>query len=205
MKRLLNLFLTTAIILGLATTANAFTLQYYSDESPGGLGQVLGSDGRLNVSSRSDTRAFYISRDDEEVYVLRIEDDDAVLADIVVYLQNTSPTKDLYILDIHVSSENAATFKIAFGDATAATGTAVDPVNLNRGSPNDSADNSFGNGAVGGVTASTFFSSLRVGAGESEEWGFERALILGQNDNIVIEYDTGSTGDIEIDIFFFQE
>jgi len=205
MKKLLNLLLTAAIVLGLAGAAHALILQYYSDEAPGGLGQVQGSDGRLNVSARADSRSFYVSRDDGQAYILRIEDDDAVAGDLVAYIQNTSTSKRMYITDIHLNSENAATFKLAFGDSTAATGTGVDPVNLNRGSPNDSVDNSFGNGAVGGVTASTFFSTVRVGAGEFEEWDSKDALILGQNDNLVIEYDTGSTGDIEVDIFFFQE
>ncbi len=123
----------------------------------------------------------------------------------MAYLRNDSKDKRLYVTDIHLNSENAATFKFAFGDVTAATGTSVTPVNLNKSSSNDADATALGNGAVGGVAASTFFATVRVGAGEFEEWESKNALILGQNDNIVIEYDTGTTGDVEVDIFFFIE
>ena len=76
-------------------------------------------------------------------------------------------------------------------------------MNLNKSSSNDADVTAFGNGAVGGVAASTFFSTIRVSAGETAE--YDVSIILGQNDNIVVEYDTGTTGDIEVDIFFFIE
>lgn len=179
-------------------------IQYVNDET-GSFQEAHGSDSRLNVSSRSDSRVFYVSRDNGQAYVLRIEDDDAVANDLIAYLRNDSKDKRLYITDIHLSSENAATFKLAFGDATAATGTSVTPVNLNKSSSNDADVTALGNGAVGGVAADTFFSTVRVGAGGFEEWESKDALILGQNDSIVIEYDTGTTGDIEVDVFFFIE
>jgi len=167
--------------------------------------EVQGSDGRLNVSSRADSRMFYVSRDNKQAYILRIEDDDAVAADLVASLRNDSKDKQLFITDIHFNSEQDATFKIAFGDSTTPTGTAVTPVNLNKGSSNDADVTALGNGAVGGVTASTFFATVRMGSSSLEEWGSQDALILGQNDSIVVEYDTGATGDVEIDIFFFLE
>ena len=176
-------------------------LQYLT--SKGAFEEVHGSDTRLNVSSRSDDRSFYISRDEGQYYVLRIEDDDAVANDLIAYLRNDSSTKSVFIRDIHISAENACTIKFAYGNATAATGSAVTPVNLNRASSNAADITAFGDGAVGGVNASTFFSTIRVAAGETVE--YDVSLILGQNDNIVVEYDTGTTGDIEIDIFFYLD
>ena len=177
-------------------------IQYINDET-GNFQETHGSDARLKVSSRSDSRSFYVSRDDGQYYVLRIEDDDAAANDLVAYLRNDSKTKKVHIRDIHISAENACTIKFAYGDATAATGTAVTPVNLNKSSSNDADVTAFGNGAVGGVTVSTFFSTIRVAAGETAE--YDVSIILGQNDNIVVEYDTGTQGDIEVDIFFFIE
>ncbi len=171
--------------------------------SKGAIEEVHGSDTRLNVSSRSDDRSFYISRDEGQFYSLRIEDDDAAAADLVAYLRNDSTSKLVFIRDIHVSCENAATIKLAYGDSTTATGTSVTSVNMNRSKTFSADVTALGNGAVGGVTASTFFSSFRVGAGETFEYG--STIILGQNDNIVVEYDTGTTGDIEIDIFFYLD
>ena len=179
-------------------------IQYINNET-GSFQEAHGSDSRLNVSSRVDSRPFYVSRDNGQTYVLRIEDDDAVAGDLVAYLRNNSKDKRLYVTDIHCNSENAATFKIGFGDSIAATGTGVTPVNLNKSSSNDADATALGNGAVGGVTVDTFFSTVRVGAGGYEEWDSKDALILGQNGNIVIEYDTGTTGAVEVDIFFFIE
>ena len=90
-------------------------IQYINDET-GSFQETHGSDQRLNVSSRVDSRAFYVSRDDGQAYVLRIEDDGADANDIVAYLRNDSKDKRLYVTDIHFNTENAATFKLAFGD-----------------------------------------------------------------------------------------
>ncbi len=181
-------------------------IQYQNDVS-GSVQKAQGSDGRLNVSSRADGRAFYVSRDKGQAYVLRIEDDDVATGDLVAYLRNDSKDKKVYIQDIHVNTETACTFKVAFGDATAATGTSVTPVNLNKSSSNDADVTALGNAAVGGVSASTFFASLRSSADSMAELDFRDALILGQNDNIVIEADLvgSSPKDMEIDIFFFIE
>ena len=169
----------------------------------GALEQVHGSNTRLNVSSRSDTRDFYVSRDQGQMYVLHVNDDDAAAADIVAYLRNDSPDKSMFIRDIHLGTQNAATFLFAFGDSTAASGTGVTPVNLNKASSNAANVTAFGNGAVGGVAASTTFSGVRVGAAGFEEW-HQDGLILGQNDNLVITLEAiSSTGDIEVDIFFY--
>lgn len=177
----------------------------FENDVTGALEKTHGSDGRLNVSSRSDERAFYVSRDNGQAYVLRIEDDDAVAADLVAYLRNDSKDKKMFIERIEVSSENAATFKVAFGDSATAGGTAVTPVNLNKSSSNDADVTAVGNGAVSTVAASTFFKTVRVATNTTVGIEFNDALILGQNDNIVVEYDTGATGDIEVDIFFFIE
>jgi len=179
-------------------------IQYINDEN-GSFQETHGSDSRLNVSSRVDSRTFYVSRDNGQAYVLRTEDDDAAAGDLVAYLRNNSTSKRLYITDIHISSEQGATFKLAFGDSVTATGTSVTPVNLNRSSSNDADATALGDGAVGGVAASTFFSTIRVGSNELVEYDTKDSIILGQNDNLVVEYDTGATGDVEVDVFFFIE
>ena len=181
-------------------------IQYISDDT-GSFQEVHGSDARFNVSSRSNSRSFYVSRDDGQAYVLHIKDADAADGDLIAYLRNDSKTKRLYIQDIHISSPVACKFIASFGDAVAATGTSVTPVNLNKSSSNDADVTAFGNAAVGGVGASTDFASLRIGASGTGELEFKQGLILGQNDNIVIESDfiTNSPDLIEIDIYFFIE
>ena len=79
MKKLLCLLLTGFMVFGLANYSDAATKLKVSNDVTGAIEEVQGSDGRLNVSSRSDTRSFYSSRDDEQAYVLYIEDDNARL------------------------------------------------------------------------------------------------------------------------------
>ncbi len=179
----------------------------YIDDVNGNFQETHGSDSRLNVSSRTDGRAFYVSRDKGQSYVLHIKDADAATADLIAYLRNDSKDKKVYIQDIHISSPVACKFIVSFGDSTTATGTSVTPVNLNRGSSNDADVTCLGNAAVGGVSASVAFASLRISASATGELDFNDELILGQNDNIVIESDlvTGSPDLVEIDIYFFIE
>ena len=174
--------------------------------SKGAVEQVHGSDTRLNVSSRSDDRSFYISRDEGQYYCLHVEDDDAATNDLLAYLRNDSSSKSVFIRDIHISVESAATIKLAYGNATAATGgSALTPVNMNRASSNAADITARGNGAITGVTADTFFSAFRIGAGETFE--YDVTIILGQNDNIVVELDViaSTPQDVEIDIFFYLD
>lgn len=178
-------------------------LEYYS---PKGQSEVVrGSDTRLNVSSRSDTRAFYISRDSEQGYVLHIQDAAADAGDIIAYLKNTSSSLSIFIRRIEVKAENAAKWVVAYGDETAATGTEVTPINLNKKSSNAASVSAFGNGAVGGVTATQTVASLRHAANGSSMEDFQDMMILGQNDNIIVEYDVGTTGLAEVDIYFYMD
>lgn len=177
----------------------------YENVTNASVQRVRGSDGRFNVSSRQDSRMYYVSRDNGQAYVLSIEDLDAEAGDIVLYLRNDSTAKKLFVDDIHINTENAAKFRISIGDAVTPTGTPVTPVNLNRASVNAAAVTGLGNGAVGGVAESVYFGTVRIGAGGFEEYDPKDALILGQNQNIIIEYDAGTTGEVEIEIFFFLE
>ena len=179
----------------------------FENDVTGAQEKTKGSDGRLNVSSRADSRAFYVSRDKGQAYVLHSKDADAATADLLVYLRNDSKDKRVYIEDIHISSPVACKFIVSFGDATTATGTSLTPVNLNKSSSNDADVTAFGSAAVGGVAASTAFASLRISASETGEIHFNDSLILGQNDNIVIESDliTSTPDLVEVDIYFFIE
>jgi len=169
--------------------------------------QVHGSDNRFNTSARVDGRAFYISRDPGQAYVMHSKDVDAADGDLLVYLRNDSKDKSLYIQDIHISSPVACKFIVSFGDAVTATGTTLTPINLNKGKTNDADVTAKGSAAVGGVGASIDFASLRIGASGTGELDFNDTLILGQNDNIVIEADliTSTPDLVEVDIYFFLE
>jgi len=165
----------------------------YPNDVTGSIQIAHGSDGRLNVSARSDERIFYVSRDDGDAYTWHSFDAAAAVGEYTLYIQNTSPTKKLVLKEIILSPGVAMTFKIATVTGTAA-GTALTAFNLNRDSGNVAPDNSFGDAAVTGLTEATLFHTVHVPVLETVHIDFHDALILGQNDNIAVECDVNAGG-----------
>ena len=76
------------------------TIINYHDDVTKALAQADGSDGRLNVSSRSDDRIFYVSRDNGDAYSWHSLDTGSAVGETNIYIQNTSPTKKLVIKEV---------------------------------------------------------------------------------------------------------
>ena len=167
--------------------------------------EASGSDKRVDVSARSDDRSFYVSRDDGQGYVMHVTDSGAVAGEITAYLKNTSSTLTLFIRKVKVSGSVASTWKVAYGDSATATGTAVTPVNMNTASPH-AADviGVGGAGGVGGAVAVTEITTLQHPAGGADEERWEDMLMLGQNQNLTVEYDAGG-GIGNVDIHFYMD
>jgi len=163
-----------------------------------------GSDGRLNVSARSDERIFYNSRDVEQTYVWKSFDSAAAVDEYSIYLQNTSTSANLIIKEVQLVPGVAMTFKISTVTGTAG-GSAITGYNLNRNSGNAAAANAFGNAAVTGLTESEVIVVAAVGALSTEHIAFHDALILGQNDNIAVECDVNAGGLVYIQIIGYFE
>ena len=115
----------------------------YSDRLGGGLADVQGTDGRLDVSSRSDARSYYNSRDKHLTFAVpfavTLMDTDE---DFVAW-RNASDDKELVISHLIVSVFEPVDIKWHVGTGTPAAGTVIVPVNMNQGSrrsaPTDSA------------------------------------------------------------------
>ena len=163
-----------------------------------------GSDGRLNVSARSDERIFYNSRDRGQTYSWSSFDATAAAGEYTIYLQNTSTTLNLIIKDIFLTPGVAMTFKIATVTGTAA-GTPITGYNLNRNSGNDAQANAFGDAAVTNLSEDTVFRVVGVPALETVEVEFHDALILGQNDAIAVECDVNAGGLLYLSILGYFE
>jgi hypothetical protein len=167
--------------------------------------QASGSDRRINVSSRTDARSFYVSRDTGQAYVLHISDPAAAAGDIVAFLRNTSTTLTMFIRKIEVSAAEQVKWKIAYGDSATPTGTQVTPVNLNSNSPHAADVVAYGNGAVGGIAAATEFATSYSLADTQHHEDFLDMLMLGQNDSLTVEYAVGTGGIADIDIYFYMD
>ncbi len=103
--------------------------------------EARGSDGRLNVSSRQDSRAYYNSRDEGLTFSVVHTMASVATDEFFSYWRNASTTKTLVISSVSVWGGEPMSFKMHFMDATAATGgTEVVPTNLNAASSKSAPD-----------------------------------------------------------------
>ena len=169
--------------------------------------EMEGSDGRANVSSRSNSRVYYNSRDERQTYAVPYDHESAAAGEFSVYLENTSSTKEMVISRASFNSVEFARVKLWFVTGTAAGGTLITPTNLNKGSSNDAdalVRQAAAGDAITGLTTQGLIDHEFVSATGHGEFSINDTVRLGQNDAIVIEYDEGVTGDLVgvIDIFF---
>lgn len=175
-------------------------------EDGNGTGQIAGvspSGNRLNVSSRSDERIYYVSRDNEDAYSV-VSIDTAAAGEYNFYFKNTSTTKRFYVTAMTIGSAALAIFKISKVTGTAA-GTDITPTNLNTSSGNIADAIVKGNAAVTSLTESAVIDVVSVIADDSKEITFHDALILGQGEAIAVEYDVGAGGTMHVTMFGFYD
>jgi hypothetical protein len=159
---------------------------------------------RLNVSSKSNPRIFYISRDDGQAFNMISTDPGTAAGEYIFYLKNTSSTRDLYVERIEFHSENAAVWKVWEVSGTAA-GTTITASNLNLKSGKTADAIGFGNTAVTGLSTVKQIGTHRSQAQGEGEMNYHDSLILGPTNAIAVEMDAGSTAATEIDCFFHYE
>jgi len=158
---------------------------------------------RLDVSARAASRQYYESRDEGNVYSINMTDAGGQTTEDLIWLKNTSTTQDIVIDTIYIGSLAVSEWVLKFvTDVTAATGTAITPLNLNKASSNSASASSRGGAAgVANLVDDGVISILRVGVGTTSEFHFGESLRLGQDDAIALELTT-TAADGEITIFF---
>jgi hypothetical protein len=183
-------------------------IEYINDVN-GSFQEAHGSDNRLNVSARSDNRAYYNSRDSGRCFTLAYDHQSAVAGEYSIYWQNTDTTgRDLVISSVGLNSAEASRIKLQFVTGTAAGGTVVTPLNTNGGKSN-AASATCRQGASGdaitGLTTAGTLDFAYVQATGHEEMRLTDRVRLGQNDAIALRYDEGTTGDFAGVIFAYYE
>jgi len=155
-------------------------IEYLSDKFIGGGGTVHGSDGRLNVSSRADTRGYYNSRDESESFVLPFFDANATIADEVVYLKNDKQDKKHMVMqDIHFRGEVASSWELVMVTGTAADGTVATPLQLNQAGESNPAQGTFMTVTDSGSTPITGLTvGVLIGTGVCDALGEGDITIL---------------------------
>jgi hypothetical protein len=173
----------------------AHELQYTSDKSKG-IEKAQGSDNRLNVSSRQDSRSYYNSRDESLAFSLLWDDDTSEAGDFVLYWKNTDTTGRVLVIDsVGLNAEAASSFKLHAVNGTP-TGVSVTPECLNRAAPK--AAQAIAVEAAGtpitGLTSAAVIDHAAVGAGCHEEFRLDDRLRIGQDQAIAIKYTQGAEG-----------
>jgi hypothetical protein len=180
----------------------------FKNRSTGAKENAAGSDQRLDVSSRSDTRRYYNSRDEGQTYVMPWTFNTAASTEYAAYLKNTSTTKTLVVAIAEVFGEVATRFQLDTVTGTAA-GTAVTPFNLNTASP-FSAECT----AVEGLSAGTGITGLTIASKIDTSWVIatgggdfkvKETLRLKQNEAIAIQVLETAGGDTAGAIHFYFE
>ena len=181
----------------------------YKNDVTRGLEEAEGSDGRLNVSSRADNRAYYNSRDEGQCYAMTYEHLAAADGEYSFYLQNTSTDKTIVVSAVGVNAVAASRLKLWAVTGTATGAGDVVPHNLNFASANDAVGvfKIDTGGAIAGLTVSGIeVDDIQIGATGHDELRLTDRLRLGQNDAIALEMDTtATTSNIFGVIFFYYE
>jgi len=168
-----------------------------------GVRAKVSKDHRLDVSSKANPRPYYVSRDTGLVFNCT-SDYSATAGDYVFYIKNTSSTRNLFLHGIEYHSVNDVKWRIWQVNGTA-VGTELTPANMNLGSGLPAEAICMGNAAVTGLTNVIQIGTHRTTALGEAGMEFSDALILTPGTAIAVEYDTGTTGNMELDVFFYFE
>jgi len=151
---------------------------------------VQGSSGRLNVSSRGDSRSYYNSRDDQLAFSLVWSDASTATSDFIVYWKNTDTTgKHLVIDSAGINSQYRADFQLHAVTGTAAGGSVATPACLNRAAPKvaQATCRSAVSSAITGLSSVVIIDHATVPAGGHEEFRLDDRLRIGQDQALAIQ------------------
>ena len=180
-------------------------IQFPSDVT-GAHETMHGSDGRANVSSRTDARVYYNARDIGRVFTMSFDDIDAAAGDYVAYLQNNDTNgRQLVVHKYQFANTVTGAVKVSFVTGTAAGGSTITPVNTNKGSSLSASATALGNSALTGLTEAGVIEVIGLPTTGDHTSTADDIIRLGQNDAIAIEWDRGANTILEGTIVFFYE
>ena len=172
-------------------------------ESGNGNGEQAGvKQNRLDVSSKTNGRASYVAKEDGTCY-LWTHAYDYTGADTILWLTNTSTTKNLYIEIIRISSDTATQFTIHSPVYAAPSGTLVTGANTNRTSGNSADALCYGN-EINNAQSTIFVEGL-FGANGLNTFPVDGKIILGYHDCIAVDLVTSGSMGIVIFLGYYED
>lgn len=169
----------------------------YIDDVGGNFQETHGSDGRLNVSSRSDSRAYYNSRDQGLYFSLSFNHPDAVNGEYSFYWKNTSSTKILVLQSVFINSDLGANCKLWFVTGAAGDGGIITPTNLNTSSEHAAEATALEDGGgttISGLVTAGIIAYDKIPVDNREKMRPCDTIRIGQNKAIALEVDLVTSG-----------
>lgn len=161
---------------------------------------------RGNVSAKTRDRLFYVSRDDGLAFNAIMPTMSAAAGNYVMYIKNTSSTRNMFMNHIEYHSLEAVEWKVWQVTGTAAAGNVITPSNLNLGSGLPAECTVMGGGStITGLTLGVQLGAHRTEALSEGEMDWGGGLILTPGTALMVEYQAGTTGLCEIDLLFHFE
>ena len=160
---------------------------------------------RLDVSSRSEQRIFYESRDNGRAYTWVTTTSTLAAGDTAFLLKNTSHTRNFHVDTLIVGLVTASEV-IVHRPATVATptGTAVPAVNLNGQSANVADATGIKDETTNGL--GDLICKLRCAANNQVHVDMKGALILGPAQSIAVDVVTAQAGfDVTLVGYFLDQ
>lgn len=157
---------------------------------------------RFNVSSRSDPRIYYISRDDGQAYSWPSQTYNGTTGDTVLLIKNNGVIP-LYISDIWISSdiETRWVIHLPTTNVTVAGDATIVGVNMNTGSINV-ADASAARGETGNSQGNVIWSGETQATSDPIEIDFHDSLALAKNKSVGIDI-VGDSAAVDVTILGF--
>jgi len=156
---------------------------------------------RLNVSAKAQDRIYYISRDSQLAFSWD-STFGATSGNTVLYLKNTSTSRNFFVNRFELASEVANKFEV-YKTAGTPAGTIVSGANLNLSSNLTADASAYGNGSIAGLTNDPKLATVRSPANATEVLQFGDAVILGFNDALSVQ--VGATGSVDITVVGYFE
>ena len=168
----------------------------FRDEVTNSKSQMGGSDERGNVSSRSDSREYYASRDNRKSFVLRWNDASTAAGDYVAYIQNDSDTDIMVISHASLNAELDTTFQFEEVSGTATGGTSSTLVCNNRANPRvaQATARTADTTTVAGLTTVVDMDSANCKAGGHEELRTGDVIRIGGGQAIALKAPVVASG-----------
>ena len=166
------------------------------------------TDNRLDVTAKTESRIYYESRDNESAFSVYGKRNFAAAdtEENILYVKYTG-NNDLHIKSILFSTNSELAKIEAFFAATSVSGGAeIIPLNMNRGSANESETECLHGGTTlnGTLSDENEFFDVRISKG-SFLMDFNSALIIPKNKNIFFKGEVAAIDDrIRIMIYFFE-